>query len=67
MIAREVTEIAIFSFAGKYSITPVVLGLTLSIGLVLLINNSLIKVNKKNYLYNYPWISCVSSWIFIWI
>ena len=41
MIAREGTEIAIFSFAGKYSVIPVILGLALSIGLVLLINYSL--------------------------
>ena len=47
MIAREGTEIAIFSFAGKYSVIPVILGLALSIGLVLLINYSLVKVNLK--------------------
>lgn len=47
MVAREGTEIAIFSFAGKYSAIPVVLGLILSIGLVLLINYSLVKVNLK--------------------
>ncbi len=47
MVAREGTEITIFSFAGKYEIAPVILGLGLSIGLVLLINYSLIKVNLK--------------------
>lgn len=47
MIAREGTEIAIFSFAGKYSIVPVVLGLVVSIVLVLLINYSLVRVNLK--------------------
>ncbi len=47
MIAREGTEIAIFSFAGKYSVMPVVLGLALSIILVLLINFSLVRVNLK--------------------
>ncbi|MCK5829870.1 MAG: FTR1 family protein [Methylococcales bacterium] len=47
MIAREGTEIAIFSFAGKYSVTPIILGLSISIVLVLLINYSLIRVNLK--------------------
>ncbi len=47
VVAREGTEIAIFSFAGKYSIIPVILGLIISIGLVLLINYSLVKVNLK--------------------
>ena len=47
MVAREGTEIAIFSFAGKYAVIPIVLGLIISIGLVLLINYSLIKVNLK--------------------
>jgi high-affinity iron transporter len=47
MIAREGTEIAIFSFAGKYSASPVILGLAISIILVLLINYSLIRVNLK--------------------
>ena len=31
MVAREGTEIAIFAFAGKYSILPIVVGLSLSI------------------------------------
>ena len=47
MIAREGTEIAIFSFAGKYSASPVMLGLAISIILVLLINYSLVRVNLK--------------------
>ncbi|MCK5898352.1 MAG: FTR1 family protein [Methylococcales bacterium] len=47
MIAREGTEIAIFSFAGKYSLLPIVVGLSLSIALVILINYSLIRVNLK--------------------
>jgi len=47
MVAREGTEIAIFSFAGKYEFFPVVIGLSLSIILVLLIHYSLIKVNLK--------------------
>ena len=47
VVLREGAEIAIFSFAGKYETIPVLLGLALSIGLVLLINYSLIKVNLK--------------------
>ncbi len=47
MVAREGTEIAIFSFAGKYSMGAVLLGLLISIGFVLLINYSLIRVNLK--------------------
>ena len=47
MIAREGTEIAIFSFAGKYSAAPIILGLAISIVLVLLINYSLVRVNLK--------------------
>ncbi len=47
MIAREGTEITIFSFAGKYSVIPLFIGLAISITLVLLINYSLIKVNLK--------------------
>lgn len=47
MIAREGTEIAIFSFAGKYDFFSILIGLTLSIVFVLLINYSLIKVNLK--------------------
>lgn len=47
LVAREGTEIAIFSFAGKYSLGTVLIGLALAIGLVFLINYSLIKVNLK--------------------
>ncbi len=47
MVAREGTEIAIFSFAGKYTVSPIILGLTLSIILVFLINYSLVRVNLK--------------------
>lgn len=47
MVAREGTEIAIFSFAGKYEFVPVIIGLALSVILVLLINYSLVKVNLK--------------------
>ncbi len=47
MVAREGTEIAIFSFAGKYEILPIIVGLFLSAILVVLINRSLVKVNLK--------------------
>lgn len=47
MIAREGTEIVIFSFAGKYELMPIILGLVISIILVLLIQYSLVKVNLK--------------------
>ena len=47
MIAREGTEIAIFSFAGHYSLLPIVLGLSLSLLFVFLLNKSLLKVNLK--------------------
>ncbi len=47
MIAREGTEIAIFSFAGKYTLMPIIVGLVLSIILVLLIHYSLVKINLK--------------------
>ena len=47
MIAREGTEIAIFSFAGHYSLLPIVLGLLLSLLFVFLLNKSLIRVNLK--------------------
>ena len=47
MMAREGTEVAIFSFAGKYSATPVILGLALAVALVLLIHYSLVRVNLK--------------------
>jgi len=45
MIAREGTEIAIFSFAGHYSPLPIIIGLLLSLFFVFLINKSLLKVN----------------------
>lgn len=47
MIAREGTEIAIFSFAGKYELPPIILGLLIAIILALLIQYSLVKVNLK--------------------
>ncbi len=47
MVVREGVEIAIFSFAGKYSVGSIATGLLLSIILVLLINYSLVKVNLR--------------------
>ena len=51
MITREGAEIALFSFAGKYSITPIILGILLSIGVVMLIHYSLIKIKLKTILF----------------
>lgn len=45
MVAREGTEVAIFSFAGNYSLMPVLVGIVGSIILVILISYSLVKVN----------------------
>lgn len=45
IIAREGTEIAIFSFAGKYPVSYVALGIFASLILTVLIFKSLIKVN----------------------
>lgn len=47
MIAREGVEIAIFTFAAKYSPLSIAIGLSMSALLVALINFSLIKVNLK--------------------
>jgi high-affinity iron transporter len=47
MVAREGAEIAIFSFAGKYAHTPILLGISTSMLVALLINFSLVKVNLK--------------------
>ncbi|MFT4662559.1 MAG: high-affinity iron transporter [Patiriisocius sp.] len=47
MVAREGTEIAIFSFAGKYEFLPIAVGLALSLLVVVLINFAFIKVNLK--------------------
>lgn len=44
MVMREGAEIAIFSFAGKYSLAAVFLGIGASLILVFLIYNSLVKV-----------------------
>lgn len=47
MITREGAEISLFSFAGKYSIIPVLLGITLSAIVATLLYKSLIKVNLQ--------------------
>jgi high-affinity iron transporter len=47
MIIREGVEIALFQFAGKYSLLSITTGLVLSAGLVILIYYSLVKVNLK--------------------
>lgn len=45
MIAREGVEIAIFSFAGSYSLLGIFLGILIALVLVILIFYSLVKVN----------------------
>ncbi len=47
MIMREGAEIAIFTFAGKYTLLSISAGITLSLFLTVLIYHSLIKVNLK--------------------
>ncbi len=47
MVAREGVEVSFFSFAGQFTIAPVVLGLAMAAFLVLMINYSLLKVNLK--------------------
>ena len=46
-VAREGAEIAVFSFAGKYEVLPVITGLGLSIILAILIHYSLVKVQLQ--------------------
>lgn len=45
MVLREGTEIAIFTFAGKYLLTSILVGIALALVLALLIYKALIKVN----------------------
>ena len=45
MVTREGAEIVIFSFAGKYPLFPMALGITLSLIFAMLIHKSLIKIN----------------------
>lgn len=47
MVAREGAEIAIFQFAGKYPVIPIILGIVLSIGFVMLIHYSIVKIKLQ--------------------
>lgn len=47
MVAREGVEIAIFTFAGKYSLVSITAGILLSLIFTLLVFYSLLKVNIK--------------------
>ncbi|MBT4917184.1 hydrogenase [Candidatus Peregrinibacteria bacterium] len=47
MIAREGAELAIFAFAGKYEVLPIIAGSIVSIILVVLIHHSLVKIKLK--------------------
>lgn len=47
MVAREGTEIAIFTFAGKYSLLSIAIGISIALVLTVLIFFSLVKVNLK--------------------
>src|SRR3989344_9292022 len=51
MVLREGAEIAIFSFAGKYALLPIIAGITLSIIAVLLIFYSIVKI-KLSTIFN---------------
>lgn len=44
MVAREGAEIVLFQFAGKYPLSSILLGVTISIGFVTLIYYSLVKI-----------------------
>jgi high-affinity iron transporter len=47
MVAREGVEIAMFAFAGKYAVLPIVLGVLLSLILAVLIYHSLVRIKLK--------------------
>ena len=47
MVAREGAELAIFSFAGKYTLWSLLVGVGLALGVSVLIYFSLVKVNIK--------------------
>jgi high-affinity iron transporter len=47
MVMREGAEIAIFTFAGKYTLLSISMGIALSLILTVLIYHSLVKVNLK--------------------
>lgn len=51
MVLREGAEIAVFAFAGKYSIFPIAAGVILSIGVVMLVHYSIVKI-KLNTLFS---------------
>ena len=48
MVLREGAEIAIFSFAGKYALLPIIAGIALSIVAVLLIFYSIVNIKLNN-------------------
>ena len=50
MVLREGAEIAIFSFAGKYALLPIILGISLSIIAVLLIVYSIVIIKLSTIL-----------------
>lgn len=47
MIAREGVEVSIFAFAGKYATIPILIGILIGVGVVLLIHHSIINVKLK--------------------
>ncbi len=47
MVVREGTEIAIFTFAGNYTLFPILIGISLSLVISLMIYHALINVNLK--------------------
>jgi len=47
MVAREGVEVAIFTFAGQYSIPALIAGIASALLLTFLINHSLVKVNLR--------------------
>ncbi|MBL7055804.1 FTR1 family protein [Candidatus Woesearchaeota archaeon] len=51
MVLREGAEIAIFAFAGKYTLLPIITGIALSVGAVYLIFKSIVKV-KLSTIFN---------------
>lgn len=65
MVLREWVEIAIFSFAGKYSIAPVAIGVWLSVVVVFLIFYSILKV-RLNTIFSITLVYLIlQSWFLI--
>ena len=62
MVLREGAEIAIFSFAGKYPLLPIILGITLSVIAVLLIFYSIVNI-KLSTIFNVIVHSLVIHWL----